>query len=205
LFRYVYRTIYNDINRVWGTCQVREKIPFPEEQALLDKRENRITIRRRRCAMKIRKAKKSDINAITSLTVRAWKGATVAEAMEKKHGLVQGRRWYAYKSADLRDFCRQHLRRVFVAEEDGRIVGYATYNISLQRKIGTVGNNAVDPDFRGRGIGSALHKTVLAQLKKEGMILAFVSTLAHDEPAQRLYERHGFTELCRSIHYMKKL
>jgi ribosomal protein S18 acetylase RimI-like enzyme len=155
--------------------------------------------------MKIRKAKKSDINAITSLTVRAWKGFTVAEAMEKEHGIVQGRRWYAYKSSELRDFCRHHLNRVFVAEQDGRVVGYATYNISLERKIGTIGNNAVDPDFRCRGIGSELHKKVLAQLKKEGMVLAFVSTLAHDEPAQRLYGKHGFTELCRSVHYMKKL
>ena len=155
--------------------------------------------------MNIRRAKTSDINAITSLTVRAWKGATVAEVMEKKHGLVQGRRWYAYKSAELREFCRRHLDRVFVAEEEGRIVGYATYNISLHRKIGTVGNNAVDPDFRNRGIGSALHRRVLAQLKKEGMVFAFVSTLAHDEPAQRMYEKHGFTELCRSIHSMKKL
>ncbi|MFA5646098.1 MAG: GNAT family N-acetyltransferase [Candidatus Ratteibacteria bacterium] len=155
--------------------------------------------------MKIRKAKENDINAITSLTVRAWKGATVAEVMEQRHGLVQDRRWYAYKSAELRDFCRRHLDKVFVAEEDGRIVGYATYSISVHRKIGTVGNNAVDPDYRNRGIGSALHQKVLAQLKKEGMLFAFVSTLSHDEPAQKMYEKHGFTELCRTIHLMKKL
>jgi len=156
-------------------------------------------------SMEIRKARESDISAIVSLTVRAWKGVTFAEMIEDKYGIVEGRRWYSYKSEEIEEFCRSSLDKVFVAEEEGKIVGYAIYTLDFARKMGTVGSNAVDPDYRNRGIGSALHREVLSQMKREGMIFAFVTTMVNDLPARRMYEKHGFVELCRSIHYIQKL
>src|SRR5687768_4807245 len=40
----------------------------------------------------------------------------------------------------------------------GVVVGFATFRLDLERKIGEIGNNAVDPAWRGRGIGGALYE-----------------------------------------------
>jgi len=155
--------------------------------------------------MRIRKAKEIDIPEIVSLTQISWEGATIAELLEKKYGIIGGKRWYEYKGEEIKSFCKNNLDKVLVAEEDNKIVGYATYYIDENRKVGTVGNNAVHPNFRGRGIGSALHKKVLEELEKAGMEIALVSTLEIDKPAQHVYEKHNFKEFARTIHYSKKL
>ena len=79
------------------------------------------------------------------------------------------------------------------------------YVLDFEREIGIVGNNAVDPDYRGRGIGSQLHKKVLEEFKRNGMKIALVSTLDIDIPAQNMYKKHGFAELVKTIHYSQKL
>jgi len=155
--------------------------------------------------MQIRKEREADISEIVSLTQMSWEGATIAELLEKKYGIIEGKKWYEYKGKEIENFCKNNLNKVLVAEEDNKIVGYATYYLDKDRKVGTVGNNAVHPDFRGRGIGSALHKSVLEELKKADMKIAVVSTLEVDKPAQHIYEKHGFKELARTIHYSQKL
>jgi len=155
--------------------------------------------------MQIRKAKEVDISEIVSLTQMAWEGATVAQLLEKKYGIVEGKKWYEYKGKEIENFCKNNLDKVLVAEENSKVVGYATYYLDKDRKIGTVGNNAVHPDFRGRGIGSALHKEVLEELKKADMEIALVSTLEIDKPAQHVYEKHNFKEFAHTIHYSQKL
>jgi len=155
--------------------------------------------------MQIRKAKETDISEIVSLTEKSWEGATFAELLEKKYGIIEGKRWYEYKGKEIENFRKNNLDKVLVAEENGKVVGYATYHLDKDRKIGTVGNNAVHPDFRGRGIGSALHKEVLKELKNADMKIAVVSTLEVDKPAQHIYEKHNFKEIARIIHYSQKL
>lgn len=155
--------------------------------------------------VKIGKAKKKDIDEILSLTEKIWKGFTMAELLEKKYGQIGGKPWYEYKKEEIRKFCEEHLEWVFVAEINGKIVGYATYILDFERKIGIVGNNGAEPSHRGKGIGSALHKKVLQTLKNKGMEIALVSTLEIDIPAQNMYKKHGFEELTRTIHYSQKL
>lgn len=155
--------------------------------------------------MNIRRARQEDIRYITGLTQRAWEGFTKAELTEKRHGIRGGKSWYEHKSREIRDFCDNHLNWVLVAEENGRVVGYATYALDNEKKTGIVGNNAVDPACRGKGIGSALHNTVLERFREAGMEIAEVVTMEIDAPARRVYEKHGFKELFRSIHYTQKL
>ncbi|HNQ35781.1 MAG TPA: GNAT family N-acetyltransferase [bacterium] len=155
--------------------------------------------------MEIRGALPSDVPAILEMTAAAWAGVTIAGRLEERYGKIEGRPWHEYKRGDLERFCVENLDRVLVALEGDRLVGYATYSLDPERRFGTVQNNAVHPDFRGRGIGSALHRRVLDALRAAGMTRAFVTTLEVDEPAQRMYTRHGFRELARSIHYSLEL
>ena len=71
--------------------------------------------------------------------------------------------------------------------------------------MGEVGNNAVAPQYQRRGIATKLLRKVLETFREEGMEYAYVGTLENDVPARRLYEKVGFKELCRSIHYSMKL
>ncbi len=155
--------------------------------------------------IKIRKARNEDIAEIVKMTEKVWDGYTTAELLEKKYGKIGGKKWYQYKESEIEAFCKNYIDWVFVGEIDEKIVGYSTYTLDFERKIGHVCNNGVLHEFRGKGIGSALHKKVLEEMKRNGMEIAIVSTLEIDIPAQNMYIKNGFQELVRSIFYTQKL
>ena len=82
----------------------------------------------------------------------------------------------------------QHV--FFVAEEDGKILGYVGMMFVLDE--GSIANVAVDPAARRRGIGRAL----IAELiwRAQALALSFVTleVREHNEPAIRLYAGFGF-------------
>ena len=95
-----------------------------------------------------------------------------------------------------------------LAEQDGRVVGYAASAIERERapshgpsEIGVVSYNGVAPDCRGQGIGTALIERVVDYLRAEGARVLVVSTLESDEPACHIYEKLGFEEYVRLVHY----
>jgi ribosomal protein S18 acetylase RimI-like enzyme len=61
--------------------------------------------------------------------------------------------------------------------------------------VGTVSYNAVAPEFRGVGVGSALIQHVVDYLIAQGARVLNVVTLDDDTAALRLYERMGFRRL----------
>jgi len=155
--------------------------------------------------MEIRKAIPEDIDRILEITKVAWGTYSMARLMEDRYGIIGGKRCWEYKVMDLKRQCEEALDRIFVAVEDGKVSGYATFGVDETRKIGHVLNNAVDPEFQRRGIGSALHRRVLDELKERGMSFAVVTTMEHDLPARRIYEKHGFQEIAKSVHYTMAL
>jgi len=75
---------------------------------------------------------------------------------------------------------------VRIADVDGEIVGFAS------RDGAWLMNLYVKPGWTGRGIGSRLLATVLAEAAAITPVLR-LSTFARNEGARRFYERHGFT------------
>lgn len=64
--------------------------------------------------------------------------------------------------------------------------------------MGIVGNNAVNPEFAGKGIGSAMYNYIFDEMEKDGMTHVGVYTgrdNAH-APARRAYEKVGFSPDC---------
>ena len=94
-----------------------------------------------------------------------------------------------------------------VSEVDGKVVGFITFTLDRERRIGTIGNNAVDPEFCGRGIGTSQYREVLDIFRREGMRYATVVTGLDDShaAARRAYERVGFKQVLPSVEYMMKL
>ena len=152
----------------------------------------------------IRTYRAEDEEEIVELTKVAWVEATVWQTIEARYGRRGDKPWWQHKLRPILDCARTRPECFLVAECEGKIAGYATYSLDAESKIGTVGNNAVHPELRGRGIGSALHEEVLRRIIDAGMEVIQVTTTKPLDTAQRLYERHGFQELIRSITYVMR-
>ncbi len=111
------------------------------------------------------------------------------------------------KGEQIRAHCQRHSEWVFICEEASCIVGFITFRLDLTTKIGTIGNNAVDPDCGLKGIGQQMYQAVLQHCKEQGMRFAKVQTGLDDAhaPARRAYERAGFDIRHEDVTYFKKL
>ncbi len=150
--------------------------------------------------MEIRPFRPEDLPVIGQITRQSWFGVAMWHLLEQRYGPL-GASWTDRKAAEVMDFCRQHPNQIVVAEEDGQTVGYATFYWSPADKIGEVGNNAVLPQFRGRGVGTALIVETIRIMKDWGAEILRVTTFEHDYPARHIYERLGFREIARSVHF----
>ncbi len=93
-----------------------------------------------------------------------------------------------------RDALEQTTNRFFVAEQSGSatsIVGYCGLYVAGDE--GEITNVAVTEEMRRRGIGKKLLTETLAEAGYAGVRNIFLEVRASNEPAIRLYEKHGFT------------
>ena len=166
----------------------------------------------RNLAVRIRQAVEGDQEAIAAINRRAWSGGiTTHELIEQRHGPIDGRSWIEHTVDAVAAHMRQPDVTTFVAEVESRIVGYAAAQVMPPASrgetpapdVGIVSYNAVDPDYQGQGIGTALIQRVLSYLQEQGARVLAVWTLEADEPARRIYERLGFEELTRFVYYTR--
>jgi ribosomal-protein-alanine N-acetyltransferase len=84
-------------------------------------------------------------------------------------------------------------RLYLVAEDDGRLVGYAgLLAAGGQADIVTI---AVDTARWGHGVGSALLRHLLAEATRRGCTEVFLEVRADNARAQRLYHWWGFADI----------
>lgn len=91
-------------------------------------------------------------------------------------------------------------RRIFVAEQSQRTIGFAAVMLNHAQGIGEIGLNAVDPDWAGKGVGTALYRHSLSFMREQGMRLAFVNAgadLSH-AAALQAYQKAGFKAMIPS-------
>ena len=94
----------------------------------------------------------------------------------------------------LRDFEKEmtvnRCARYLVAEEDGRIVGFAGAWMILEESHMT--NIAVLPEYRGRGIGRRLMEALMQYASNLGVSYMTLEVRAGNKKAQALYTSLGF-------------
>ena len=95
---------------------------------------------------------------------------------------------------------------VWVADQDGIVVGFIVYELNIKEKTGEVQLLAVHPDYQNSGIGTELNDFALTKMKVGGMKLAVVGTGGEPghAPARRSYEKAGYTAL-PLVRYYKDL
>lgn len=79
-----------------------------------------------------------------------------------------------------------------VADTNGRVAGYAI-TVAVAEECELL-NIAVDPDFRGQGIGAALLDSAMARCQRSGATEIWLEVRASNAAARALYASRGFTE-----------
>lgn len=106
--------------------------------------------------------------------------------------------WRESQRQAVRAVCAAQETRVWVAETDASIAGFVAVDINRpERNMGEISMLAVDPNYQGSGIGTALTDFALDRIKDAGMTVAMVET--GGDPghfaARRTYEKAGYTHL----------
>jgi ribosomal protein S18 acetylase RimI-like enzyme len=119
----------------------------------------------------------------SAVEIRPLKQSDLAAALL----FTQQAQWNQTES-DWQRLLKMEPHGCFVACTDARVIGTVTA-VTYGTELAWIGMMLVDPDFRGRGIGTRLMQTVLAYLQQSG-----VNTIKLDAtPAgYKLYESLGF-------------
>lgn len=98
-----------------------------------------------------------------------------------------------------RGLLRRGDAELIVAAADGAPVGYAVFWQVLDQ--GELGNVAVDPEWRGRGVGQRLVQEVIARARVRGVRELFLEVRPSNDTARTLYQNLGFTAVGRRRAY----
>jgi ribosomal protein S18 acetylase RimI-like enzyme len=147
----------------------------------------------------------SDLEPIKQLTLDSFGGVTIEENIETALGVLNGHDWRWRKARHIDEDVAANAPGIFVAEAEGRLVGYITTRIDREAGKGRIPNLAVAADFRGQGLGRKLIEHALEYFRAEGMAFAVIETMAQNEIGQHLYPACGFLEIARQAHFARKL
>lgn len=132
--------------------------------------------------MNLRPATADDLDAIMALERAsfpsdAWSDAMMREELASPHG------WYV------------------VAEEAGRLAGYAGLRAPKSATDADVQTITIAEGFRGRGRGRMLLTALLEEAHRRGVREVYLEVRADNLVAQALYTSEGFAEVGRRPHY----
>ena len=141
-------------------------------------------------AVSVRRAERSDLEAITALynhfveTTAVTFDVGAFTALEREP-------WFA-------QFSEAGPHQLFIAEREGAFAGYAgsmafkakkAYSTSVETTI------YVRPDAGGNGVGRALYERLFSALAEEDLHRAYAGIALPNEASIRFHERFGFREI----------
>jgi ribosomal protein S18 acetylase RimI-like enzyme len=156
----------------------------------------------------IRPLTPDDVATVVEFSLRSW--APVFASFERVLGSTVYQRlypdWLTSQAEGVESVCRDEKATVWVADTDGRPVGFAAVYVDSDARSGEIEMLAVDPDSQRAGIGTALTDVAVEHLRAAGVTLAVVGTGGDPghAPARRTYEKAGFVGL-PLVRYYKKL
>jgi ribosomal protein S18 acetylase RimI-like enzyme len=150
------------------------------------------------------------LDAIIRLSLRAW--SPVFDSLQQVMDLDVYRafypdNWRVSQQKAVEDVCAAEDTNVWVAAiATDSTAGFIAVKLHPEDSMGEIYMVAVDPDFQGQGIGTALTQFALDWMKNAGMSIAMVETGGDPghAPARHTYEKLGFG-LLPIARYFKKL
>jgi len=155
--------------------------------------------------MRIRPYQPSDLEQLKRLTTDGFVGVSIDHGIEERFGVINGHDWLWRKARHIDGDVARDAAGVFVAEDDGQIVGYITTWQDREAGIGNIPNLAVASSHRNQGLGRALIEHALNQFRAAGLSHAKIETLAQNAIGNHLYPSLGFIEVARQVHFVAKL
>ncbi|MBT3578004.1 GNAT family N-acetyltransferase [archaeon] len=156
--------------------------------------------------MKMRKCKKGDVESVKEIALMAFGEnkkvqkkilgnvlfkAFYSDWQKKKNQTIE----YLYKSRDC---------KIYVAEKDNKILGFASFRLNKNKPLtAEILTNAVSPKYQQQGIGSALYKKLISEVKRLGIKYLHVNT--DNENAKKAYEKVGFVKNIQATNYFMRL
>lgn len=153
----------------------------------------------------IRTFQPADLPVLRQITVDSFPGVALEQLLEEKFGRWNERGWKARKADHIDDDCAANPAGVFIAEQNGRILGYITTRVDRHNSRGRIPNMAVTEEARGLGLGRRLVNHALDYFRDEGLHVATIETMTSNAVGQHLYPSCGFQEVARQVHYAMKL
>ncbi|MGA8113880.1 MAG: GNAT family N-acetyltransferase [Actinocatenispora sp.] len=156
----------------------------------------------------IRALETGDIDTVVEFSLRAWR--PVFESFAQVLGSRIHQRlypdWLTSQAKAVEDTCRDPDAHVWVAQDDGRPVGFVAVVYHDNPRRGEIDMLAVDPDHQRGGLGVALTSYAVDRIGEAGAVLVEIGTGGDPghAPARRTYEKAGFTAL-PLVRYYKAL
>jgi ribosomal protein S18 acetylase RimI-like enzyme len=159
--------------------------------------------------LSVRPIRESDLEALEELALLAWEPvfASVHTVLGPEIDAILHPDWRQRQREEVRLYCAETPGAITVlAEMDGAVAGFITYELNHDTLRGVVDLLAVHPDYQNRGIGTELNRIVIEHMRQAGMRIAIVGTGGDPghAPARRTYEKAGYT-LFPIAHYYRAL
>ena len=155
--------------------------------------------------MQIRPYQPTDLPELKRITVEGFQGVSIDHGIEEAFGPINGHDWRWRKARHIDEDVARDPAGLFVAEHEGKIVGYITTWQDRTAGIGHIPNLAIDASFRNQGLGRRLIEHALAHFRAAGLTHAKIETLAQNAIGNHLYPSLGFVEVARQVHFVAKL
>ncbi len=158
--------------------------------------------------MNIRNYQPKDKSFLLDITMRAWEPVFREYELSISPDIYEifVPDWQAEQTRSLNTICDSPDIEVFVAEDQGSILGFSSISLHPDDYLGQIYMLGVDPEYQSRGIGQMLMNESIARIKNHGFKLVMVETGGDPghEPARRIYEKMGF-ELTPVARYLKRI
>lgn len=141
--------------------------------------------------MKIRKATMKDLKNILKL-------------VNKSENLA-GDRNDSYEVYTIKQYIEGPISKLFVAEVDGKIVGFILIEIWKKAKYSYIADIAVAKKFRGKHIGHDLMVFAEKFAKKQGSKYFFYYMQENNEAMEKMSNKLGYKRGKKFIFYSKEL
>lgn len=155
--------------------------------------------------MLIRSYRSDDLPTLKRIMVAAFDGVSIDQGMQKLFGVIHGHDWQWRKARHLDEDAARNPSGIFVAEIDGRVVGFISTWLDREGGIGHIPNLSLEPDCRGKGFGRQLIEFALQRFRDAGLTHAKIETLEQNAIGNHLYTSLGFREVARQIHFVAEL
>lgn len=107
-----------------------------------------------------------------------------------------------WSEATFRGLLRRRDAEMIVAAKGDDVAGFSAFWFVVDQ--GELGNVAVSPSWRGRGVGARLVAEMLRRAARRGVREVFLEVRPTNTTARRLYERFGFHEVGRRKNYYQE-